>query len=66
MKDVASSIIILSAVLMLISAEHFDNLMFWIIGVIMLVDGFILFTASILFPKKLSNWLKSSKRIDSL
>ena len=62
MKEVASSITILAAVLMLISAEHFNSLLFWVIGIVMLIDGTILFTFTTLFPKNFSNYLKTLKR----
>lgn len=58
MKEITSSIVMLAAVLMLISAEHFGSLLFWGIGMIMLIDGTILFVASTLFPNKLSDWLE--------
>ena len=54
MKEVASSIVILAAVFILISAEYFDSLLFWIIGVIMLTDGTILFMVFMFFPDKFS------------
>ncbi len=57
MKEVASSIVILAAVFILISAEYFDSLLFWIIGVIMLTDGTILFMAFMFFPDKFSDWV---------
>ncbi len=59
MKEIASSIIVLSAVFLLISAEYFDSLLFWIIGVIMLVDGTIIFVATTLFPKRFSIFLEN-------
>lgn len=55
MKEIASSIIILSAVLLLISAEHFDNLLFWVLGIVMLIDGTILLVAF----RPFSNWMES-------
>ncbi len=58
MKEIASSIVMVAAVLMLISAEHFGSLLFWGIGIIMLIDGAMLFVASTLFPNKLSVWLE--------
>ena len=59
MKEIASSITILATVLMLITAEHFDSLLFWVIGIFMLIDGMIIFT---LFPESFSNYLKILKR----
>lgn len=50
MKTIASSIILLAAVLMLASAAHFDSLLFWVIGIIMLIDGAVLLIASTVFP----------------
>lgn len=58
MKEVASSIVILSAVFMLISAEYFDSLLFWIIGTIMLIEGVTIFIGFTLFPEPFSKWLK--------
>ncbi len=57
MREVASSIVVLAAVFLLISAEHFDSLLFWIIGTVMMIDGAILFIASTLFSGQLSRFL---------
>ena len=61
MKEIAGSIVILAGSIILVAAEYFDSIMFWIIGGIMLIDGYILFTVSILFPKWLTNWLENTK-----
>lgn len=61
MKEIAGSIVVLAGSIILIAAEYFDSMLFWIIGGIMLLDGYILFTTSVLFPEWLTNWLKNIK-----
>lgn len=56
MNTIASSIILLAAVLMLTSAAHFDSLLFWVIGIVMLIDGAILLITSTVFPDLLEKW----------
>jgi len=58
MKEVASSIVILSAVFLLIAAEHFDSFLFWALGGVMMIDGAILFIGSTLFPRQYDKLLE--------
>ena len=61
MKEIAGSIVILAASIILIAAEQFDSMLFWIIGGFMLLDGYFLLTASVFFPEWLTNCIESIK-----
>ena len=55
MKEVAGSIVILAGSLLLIAAAHFNSVLFWVIGALILVDGYFLLTSSVFSPRWLSN-----------
>ena len=60
MKETAGSIVILAGSLLLIAGAHFNSVLFWVIGVLMLLDGYFLLTVSVFFPKWLSSYIRKS------
>jgi len=61
MKEIAGSIVILAGSITLVGAEHFDSILFWVIGAFMLIDGYFLLAASIFFPEWLTKCIESIK-----
>ena len=57
MKEISGSIIILAASIILVAANYFDSLLFWILGALMLIDGYFIVAASFFFPEWLSKLL---------
>ena len=65
MKEIAGSIIMLAGSIILIAAEHFDSILFWVLGAFMLIDGYFLVAVSVFFPEWLKNCLESTKAIST-
>ena len=62
MKEVAGSIIVLAASVLMIAGKHFDSTLFWILGIVFLIEGAVLIELSLFFPtffKDTRKWLMS-------
>ena len=64
MKVITGSIILLSATMFMIAAKYFDSTLFWVLGVLFLIEGAVLINLSLFFPsffKDTRKWLRSLK-----